>query len=109
MPPFASYSVHTQTEVEATLAIGFSGKGSIVSLVWLDVLDRRPSRKRCCFQCASINLLERENVHRIATKESPSADVIAIQFARMSNQILQDQENVLLKMYDNLQSAWKHK
>ena len=81
-PPFASYSVHTQTEVEATLAIGFSGKGSIVSLVWLDILDRRPSRKRCCFQCASINLLERENVHRIATKESPCADVIAIQFAR---------------------------
>ena len=56
-----------------------------------------------------MNLLERENVHRIATKESPCADVIAIQFARMSNQILQDQENVLLKMYDNLQSAWKHK
>ena len=81
-PPFASYSVHTQTEVEATLAIGFSGKGSIVSLVWLDILDRRPSRRRCCFQCASINLLERENVHRIATKESPCADVIAIQFAR---------------------------
>ena len=108
-PPFASYSVHTQTEVEATLAIGFSGKGSIVSLVWLDILDRRPSRKRCCFQCASINLLERENVHRIARKESPCFDVIAIQFAKMSNQILQDQENVLLKMYDNLQSAWKHK
>ena len=35
----------------------------------------------------------------IATKESPCADVIATQFARMSNQILQDQENVLLKMY----------
>ena len=60
-------------------------------------------------QCASINLLERENIHRIATKESPCADVIAIQFARMSNQILRDQENVLLKMYDNLQSARKHK
>ena len=75
----------------------------------LDILDRRPSRKRCCFQCASINLLERENVHRIATKESPCADVIAVQFTRMSNQILQDQENVPLKIYDNLQSAWKHK
>ena len=61
------------------------------------------------FQCASINLLEREIVHRIATKESPCADVIAIQFTRMSNQILQDQENMPLKMYDNLQSAWKHK
>ena len=33
----------------------------------------------------------------------------AIQLARMSNQILQDQKNVLLKMYDNYQSAWKHK
>ena len=33
--------------------------------------------------------------------ESPCADVIAIQFARMSNQILQDQKNVLLKVYDN--------
>ena len=50
------------------------------------------------------------HIHRITTRESPCADVIAIQFARMSNQILQDQENVLLKMYDNfIQSAWKHK
>ena len=53
--------------------------------------------------------LERENIHRIATRDSPCADVIAVQLARMSNQILQDQGNVPLKTYDNLQSAWKHK
>ena len=52
--------------------------------------------------------LERENIHRIATRESPCADVIAVQLARMSNQILQEQGNVLQKMYYNLQSAWKH-
>ena len=39
----------------------------------------------------------------------PVQTFIAVQLARMSNQIFQDQGNVLLKMYDNLQSAWKHK
>ena len=45
-PPFTSHSVRTQIEVEATLSIGFSGKGFIVSLVWLDILDRRSTSRK---------------------------------------------------------------
>ena len=126
-PPDTPLTQYVQNEIEARLStISFSAKGSIVSLVkahlindnvsgrqWLDILDGRSIHQ------GKWKMLRSMCFHQLVEKRKDSSYCnegvnlcrrykwifcFTVQLVRMSNQILQDQGNVLQKMYGNLQS-----
>ena len=104
---------YVQNEIEARLSIGFSAKGSIVSLV-----ESWSKRKWLCSSTQlvvlSIEGLYIEEHDQLIQKKRYSSGWIwsyfTFQLARMSNQMLQGQRHMLLKyMVTYKVSTWKYK